>query len=147
VVAPAGGFVDALGGDLGGLARELGSAVEVARRLLPRRLGQLARLLRGFLGQPRGPLGRLLGVFADLAQRVVDDDLHLVCGRHAPMVAPREDACVDEKPQPAPDDLRRRLDKVFGDVLPDVTRDERDDRPPSNDEALLDDRPPHHDRG
>jgi hypothetical protein len=36
---------------------------------------------------------------------------------------------------------------VFGDVLPDVTRDERDERRPSNDDALLDDRPPHHDRG
>jgi hypothetical protein len=63
------------------------------------------------------------------------------------MVAPRQDAWVDEKPQQAPEALRRRLDEVFGDVLPDVTRDERDDRPPSNDEALLDDRPPHHDRG
>ena len=41
----------------------------------------------------------------------------------------------------------RRLDEVFGDVLPDVTRDERDERRPSNDDALLDDRPPHHDRG
>jgi hypothetical protein len=66
------------------------------------------------------------------------------------MVASREDVCVDEKPQQVPEDLRRRLDEVFGDVLPDVTRDERDERDgrrPSNDDALLDDRPPHHDRG
>ena len=63
------------------------------------------------------------------------------------IVAPREDVCVDEKPEKVPEDLRRRLDEVFGDVLPDVTRDERDERRPSNDDALLDDRPPHHDRG
>jgi len=63
------------------------------------------------------------------------------------IVAPREDVCVDEKPETVPEDLRRRLDEVFGDVLPDVTRDERDERRTSNDDALLDDRPPHHDRG
>jgi len=63
------------------------------------------------------------------------------------IVAPQEDVCVDEKPEKVPEDLRRRLDEVFGDVLPDVTRDERDERRPSNDDALLDDRPPHHDRG
>jgi hypothetical protein len=60
------------------------------------------------------------------------------------IVAPREDVRVTEKPERVPEDLRRRLDEVFGDVLPDVTRDERR---PSNDDALLDDRPPHHDRG
>jgi len=54
---------------------------------------------------------------------------------------------VTEKPERVPEDLRRRLDEVFGDVLPDVTRDERDERRPSDDDALLDDRPPHHDRG
>jgi hypothetical protein len=54
---------------------------------------------------------------------------------------------VDEKPKQVPEDLRRRLDEVFGDVLPDVTRDELDEHRPSNDDALLDDRPPHHDRG
>jgi hypothetical protein len=63
------------------------------------------------------------------------------------IVAPREDVCVDEKPERAPEDLRRRLDEVFGDVLPDVTSDERDEHRPTNDDALLDDRPPHHDRG
>jgi hypothetical protein len=46
--------------------------------------------------------------------------------------------------------VRRRLDEVFGDVLPDITSDECDDdgsRPPdSADEQLLADRPPHHDR-
>ncbi len=48
-----------------------------------------------------------------------------------------------------PDELRRRLDEVFGDVLPAVTSDEREpdapDRDPDAD--LLADRPPHHDRG
>lgn len=40
---------------------------------------------------------------------------------------------------------RRRLDEVFGDVLPDSTRDERSDRPDEGrDDALLDDVPPHH---
>ena len=63
------------------------------------------------------------------------------------MVAPREDVCVDDKPQQAPEDLRRRLEEVFGDVLPDVTRDEQDEHRPSNDDALHNDRPPHHDRG
>lgn len=53
---------------------------------------------------------------------------------------------MDEKPDPVPEDLRRRLDDVFGDVLPDVTRDEVDDETPTNDDALLRDRPPHHDR-
>jgi len=66
------------------------------------------------------------------------------------MVAPREDMRVDEKPERVSGDLRRRLDEVFGDVLPDVTRDERDEGEVprrSDDDALLDDRPPHHDRG
>ena len=44
---------------------------------------------------------------------------------------------------------RRRLDAVFGDVLPDTTGDERDPEPPDRDPDadLLADRPPHHDRG
>ncbi len=44
---------------------------------------------------------------------------------------------------------RRRLDAVFGDVLPDTTGDERDPEPPDRDPdaELLADRPPHHDRG
>jgi hypothetical protein len=49
-----------------------------------------------------------------------------------------------------PDQMRRRLDEVFGDVLPSTTGDERDEggaRAPSTaDEDLLADRPPHHDR-
>jgi hypothetical protein len=56
---------------------------------------------------------------------------------------------VDELPER----LRRRLDEVFGDVLPDTTADERDDRDPRDatggraaDEELLANRPPHHDR-
>ena len=47
-----------------------------------------------------------------------------------------------------PDPVRRRLDEIFGDVLPDVTRDERpepaDEPPPSGDEWLRANRPPHH---
>lgn len=49
---------------------------------------------------------------------------------------------------------RRRLDEVFGDVLPSTTSDERDDadpgateRGPTADDELLANRPPHHDRG
>ena len=44
---------------------------------------------------------------------------------------------------------RRRLDAVFGDVLPVTTGDERGPAPedPDPDAALLADRPPHHDRG
>jgi len=44
---------------------------------------------------------------------------------------------VDEKPEGVPADVRRRIDEVFGDVLPDVTRDEVDEHRPSNDDALL----------
>ncbi len=45
---------------------------------------------------------------------------------------------------------RRRLDEIFGDVLPDVTADERDpsraaDRAADDDRWFLDNRPPHHD--
>jgi hypothetical protein len=54
---------------------------------------------------------------------------------------------VDEKPERLPADVRRRLDEVFGEVLPEVTRDELDEHRPSNDDTLLEDRPPHHDRG
>ncbi len=49
-------------------------------------------------------------------------------------------------PSRVPEDLRRRLEEIFGDVLPDVTRDEVDDETSTNDDALLSDRPPHHDR-
>ena len=47
-----------------------------------------------------------------------------------------------------PDPVRRRLDDVFGEVLPDVTRDEvadgADDRAAATDEWLRANRPPHH---
>ncbi|HLU58399.1 MAG TPA: hypothetical protein VKZ81_23320 [Pseudonocardia sp.] len=48
-----------------------------------------------------------------------------------------------------PDAVRRRLDEVFGEVLPDTTSDERDDRPDrrGSDAELMENRPPHHDRG
>ena len=40
---------------------------------------------------------------------------------------------------------RRRLDEIFGDVLPDVTGDERGTgRPPDDDHWYLENRPPHH---
>lgn len=44
---------------------------------------------------------------------------------------------------------RRRLDAVFGDVLPATTSDERgpEAAPRDPDADLLADRPPHHDRG
>ena len=50
-----------------------------------------------------------------------------------------------------PDPVRRRLDEVFGDVLPATTSDERDDRDDRRDTGdgdaeLLANRPPHHDR-
>ncbi|SDX82187.1 hypothetical protein SAMN05421504_103980 [Amycolatopsis xylanica] len=47
-----------------------------------------------------------------------------------------------------PEDVKRRLDEVFGDVLPETTSDERDPRPPSTDSDswYLENRPPHHDR-
>jgi hypothetical protein len=47
-----------------------------------------------------------------------------------------------------PDPVRRRLDEIFGDVLPEVTRDEQPDAadgpPVSGDEWLRVNRPPHH---
>lgn len=45
-----------------------------------------------------------------------------------------------------PDPVRRRLDEVFGDVLPSTTSDEREDRPEPGvgDAELLANRPPHH---
>jgi hypothetical protein len=50
-----------------------------------------------------------------------------------------------------PEQIRRRLAEVFGDVLPAVTRDElepREEHRPadSSDEELLANRPPHHTR-
>ncbi|NMH98469.1 hypothetical protein [Pseudonocardia acidicola] len=54
-----------------------------------------------------------------------------------------------------PDRVRRKIDEIFGDVLPSVTRDEIGERgstadddgaAPSNEEWLRANRPPHHDR-
>ncbi len=49
-----------------------------------------------------------------------------------------------------PQEARRRLDEVFGEVLPSTTSDERDDRDdaPANraEDELTANRPPHHDR-
>ena len=58
---------------------------------------------------------------------------------------------MEEPPTPdaVPEPVRRRIDAVFGDVLPEVTRDETaaaDDPSPSrDDEWLRANRPPHHD--
>jgi hypothetical protein len=46
-----------------------------------------------------------------------------------------------------PDPVRRRLDEIFGEVLPEVTRDEKadaPDEPATGDEWLRANRPPHH---
>ncbi|MHA6796741.1 hypothetical protein ACVGVM_24995 [Pseudonocardia bannensis] len=52
-----------------------------------------------------------------------------------------------------PDRVRRKIDEIFGDVLPTVTRDELgepgnsgDGAAPSDEEWLRANRPPHHDR-
>jgi hypothetical protein len=57
----------------------------------------------------------------------------------------------DEPAAPQPpalaDPVRRRLDEIFGDVLPEVTRDEKadaPDEPATGDEWLRANRPPHH---
>jgi hypothetical protein len=45
------------------------------------------------------------------------------------------------------DPVRRRLDEIFGEVLPEVTRDEKADaadEPAAGDEWLRANRPPHH---
>jgi hypothetical protein len=51
-------------------------------------------------------------------------------------------------PGELPDPMRRRLDEIFGDVLPDATRDEQPDAaeqpPAAGDEWLRANRPPHH---
>jgi hypothetical protein len=56
---------------------------------------------------------------------------------------------VDERrsgPRDDSPDRRRRLDEVFGEVLPTTTSDERDPEPPDtgSDEWYERDRPPHH---
>lgn len=54
----------------------------------------------------------------------------------------------DEKPRPQAPPSRRRVDEVFGDVLPETTSDERAPEPhtPDPDSWYLENRPPHHDR-
>jgi hypothetical protein len=62
------------------------------------------------------------------------------------IVAPVQDGGVGE----IPDRVRRRLDEVFGEVLPSSTNDERDERDrdvaSDTDADLLANRPPHHDK-
>ena len=53
----------------------------------------------------------------------------------------------DQRPQESPEERRRRLAAIFGDVLPDTTGDERDDadRDSEADDAWLRRQvPPHH---
>jgi hypothetical protein len=51
-----------------------------------------------------------------------------------------------------PDGVRRRLAEIFGDTMPDVTRDELDDLRPADRQRERDEewyranRPPHHDQ-
>jgi len=70
---------------------------------------------------------------------------HADPGRPAPAGPPPGSAGTGPTEQ-----QRRRLAEVFGDVLPATTADERDDRDRAvdagNDDRLLTDRPPHHDR-
>jgi len=65
-------------------------------------------------------------------------------------------AAESARPPDVPEGVRRRLDEVFGDVLPEVTRDEaadpaddpvagRDASGAQGDEWLRANRPPHHD--
>ena len=53
----------------------------------------------------------------------------------------------EDEPAALADPVRRRLDEIFGDVLPEVTRDEKadaPDEPATGDEWLRANRPPHH---
>ncbi|WP_414939608.1 hypothetical protein [Amycolatopsis sp. cmx-11-51] len=56
----------------------------------------------------------------------------------------------DERPSAAGSctERQRRVDEIFGDVLPDTTSDEREpgQRTPDSDSWYLENRPPHHDR-
>ena len=58
---------------------------------------------------------------------------------------------MPERPDDVSERVRRRLDDVFGEVLPEVTRDEAqggpDDRAAEADEWLRANRPPHHGGG
>jgi len=52
------------------------------------------------------------------------------------------------KPQTGDGERRRRVDEIFGDVLPETTSDERDadQRTGHPDDWYRENRPPHHDR-
>lgn len=52
----------------------------------------------------------------------------------------------EREQKPATDPTRRRkLDEIFGDVLPSTTSDERDPEPPTTDSDWYErNRPPHH---
>lgn len=51
---------------------------------------------------------------------------------------------TESEAQKKREERRRRLAEVFGDVLPEQTSDDRDDRSASNDEWLRQQVPPHH---
>ena len=54
---------------------------------------------------------------------------------------------MGKPPDPTEAARKRRLDEVFGDVLPETTSDERDDRDPGDDASdrwLREQVPPHH---
>lgn len=66
-------------------------------------------------------------------------------GRSSAITRSEEDVIVSESAI----DRKRRLHRVFGDVLPDSTSDDRADQgneePDERDQWLRDNRPPHHD--
>ena len=55
---------------------------------------------------------------------------------------------TEDAPEETPEERRRRLDAVFGEVLPETTTDERDpgadDRPDASEDWLKAQVPPHH---
>jgi hypothetical protein len=55
---------------------------------------------------------------------------------------------AEERDEPAGHTARRKVDEVFGEVLPDTTADERDveSARAESDSWYLENRPPHHDR-
>ena len=61
---------------------------------------------------------------------------------------PEHGEAAAEERATLPDPVRRRLDEIFGAVLPEVTRDEERDAaeepPAAGDEWLRANRPPHH---
>ncbi len=60
---------------------------------------------------------------------------------------PPKDRPAADPPEEAPAPGARRradLDRIFGDVLPDITRDEQPDREAGGDDWYVRNRPPHH---